>query len=110
MKTKSDLWKEFLADCQRQGFQVVATDSRVFRHYAEFYKWNQWTVALQCDSDFDPSLVSVERYFDHESQDHRAKLEAFPWDDRKKALELALRWRKALSGDLASEAYATAEA
>ena len=107
-QTKAQQWKTFLAKCVARGF-TVNSDYHVFRQKAEFYKWGQWTVEIGCVGDFEPSQIYVERYFDHEACNHRAKYVTFSFDEKENALDTAQAWRRALTGDLMSEAFASCE-
>lgn len=55
---------------EAKGFKVTR-DSCLLRSYAEFYKWNQWTVQLTAQGLDKVESFTVEVYFDSEALAYR---------------------------------------
>ena len=103
MEAKVKAWIAFLAECEAKGFKCNRENNSVFRHYAELYVWNQYTIQVGCQNEGEG--VAVELYFDREALAYRNKLVKFSFDNRAEALIVARKMARSLSGDLLAEAF-----
>lgn len=86
-------------------------NGRLWCHSAEYYRYDQYTVQIGATgAQFnEPTGFYVELYFDSASQDHCNKVWRFSIDELGKAIQKALAVKRAMAGDIESEAYASAE-
>jgi hypothetical protein len=104
----SSEWTSLMSELENIGF-TIHTPRQTTVPYAEYYKWNQWTIQARCENPvetedgFDCDKFVIEIYYDNENLSYKDKtIEVNTLQELKSMLKKVLN---AMNVEIESELY-----